>query len=107
MGGNRMATLYKRWDEPRSMFGDLVVLLDNKSNGLHACVYIADDFVFTKNGANRLQPWVMMKMSDMLAYFYSQKPNRVVIYRCKDTGKSLDELPNESVIVAGGRSGAR
>jgi hypothetical protein len=89
------------------VFGDLVVLLDNKGNGLHACVYIADDFVFTKNGANRLQPWVMMKMSDMLAYFYSQKPNRVVIYRCKDTGKSLDEIPNGGVIVAGGRSRSR
>ena len=86
------------------VFGDLVVLFDNNGNGLHACVYIADDFVFTKNGANRLQPWVMMKMSDMLAYFYSQKPSRVVIYRCKDTGKSQEGYSKDEVIVAGGKN---
>jgi hypothetical protein len=86
----------------RPTFGDLVVLLNHAGNGLHACVYIADDYVFTKNGVNRLQPWVLMKMSDMLAYFASQKPDRVAILRRKDSSKSLDATPFSEVNLAHG-----
>ena len=66
-------------------FGDLIVLLGKNGNGIHACVYVADDFVFTKNGINKLQPWVLMKMSDMLAVFSMEKPARVVTYRKKES----------------------
>lgn len=31
-------------------YGDLAVLVDEGGNGVHMAVYIADDFVFTKNG---------------------------------------------------------
>jgi hypothetical protein len=64
-------------------FGDLVVLLDSKNNGVHACVYIADDIVYTKNGMDILQPWVLMKMSDMLALYPSEPPFQVVKLRQK------------------------
>ena len=37
-------------------FGDLVALFNQQDNAVHACVYIADDFVFTKNGTNAEQP---------------------------------------------------
>lgn len=70
------------------IYGDVVVLLDQAGGGLHACVYIADDFVFTKNGMNRLQPWVLMKMSDMLAYFASENPSRMVVFRRKEPPSS-------------------
>lgn len=66
-------------------YGDLVVLAGAAGNGLHACVYLADDYVFTKNGLNKLQPWVIMKMSDMMAVFATEKPARTIIFRRKVT----------------------
>ena len=65
-------------------YGDLVALLNEAGDGLHLCVYIADDFVFTKNGVNRLQPWVMMKIPDMLLAFPSEKPQRLAIFRRRE-----------------------
>lgn len=65
-------------------YGDLVCLSNDKGDLIHMCVYIADDFVFTKNGINQLQPWVLMKMQDMLLFFPSEKPHRFAILRSKD-----------------------
>ena len=64
-------------------YGDLVCLSNDKGDLIHMCVYIADDFVFTKNGINQLQPWVLMKMQDMLLFFPSEKPHRFAILRRK------------------------
>ncbi len=50
-------------------FGDLVTVLDSGGQSVHMCVYIADDFVFTKNGINPAAPWVLMKLSDMLMMY--------------------------------------
>ena len=63
------------------MFGDLVTLLDPAGNAIHACVYLADDVVFTKNGANYLQPWVLIRIPDMMAYFPSEKSIYMTIFR--------------------------
>ncbi len=62
-------------------YGDLVTLVDEAGDGLHMCVYIAEDYVFTKNGINKLQPWVLMKISDMLLGFPSEKRQRLCIFR--------------------------
>ena len=64
-------------------FGDLVCLANDKGDLIHMCVYIADDFVFTKNGINQLQPWVLMKMQDMKLFFPSEKQHRIAILRRK------------------------
>jgi hypothetical protein len=64
-------------------YGDIVTLVNAHGDGLHACVYIAEDFVFTKNGMNELSPWVIMKMSDMLLYFPTDDGERMVILRRK------------------------
>jgi hypothetical protein len=66
------------------MFGDVVLLLTSAGDGRHACVYLADDYVFTKNGQNLLAPWVIMKMSDMLLLFASDPPLRPMILRRKE-----------------------
>jgi hypothetical protein len=68
-------------DEPT--YGDLVKLINEHGDGVHICVYIADNFVFTKNGMNELSPWVLMKISDMLLYFPSETGQRLVILRHK------------------------
>ena len=51
-------------------FGDVVALSNANGEIFHTCVYVADDFVFTKNGADAEQPWVLMKLPDMLMLYY-------------------------------------
>jgi hypothetical protein len=58
-------------------FGDLLVLVNSREVGIHICVYLADDFVFTKEGRGVLQPWVIMKLKDVLADFPSTEPLQV------------------------------
>jgi len=50
--------------------GDVVLVAQGSGEVIHACVYIADDFVFSKNGVAPEQPWVLMRMGDMLARCY-------------------------------------
>lgn len=66
-------------------FGDLVFLTRPDGVPVHCAVFIADDVVFTKNGANRHQPWKLMKMDDMLARYSTDYPLRVAVFRPKAT----------------------
>lgn len=51
-----------------SLFGDILVLTDAQTGKwMHACVYIADDIVYTKNGSDVIQPWILMKYGDLVA----------------------------------------
>ena len=77
----------------KPIFGDIVALLDPSGNGIHLCVYLADDYVYTKNGLTYLQPWVIMKLSDTLACFPSEQERRLPIFRPKDgIAKESDAL---------------
>ena len=62
-------------------YGDIVFLLDERNTALHSAVYIADDLVFTKNGDNYMQPWMLMHLKDMLATYSSVPPPRMIVYR--------------------------
>ncbi|MDB6065410.1 MAG: hypothetical protein JWR26_1618 [Pedosphaera sp.] len=64
-------------------FGDVMVLFDSKGTVVHACVYIADDIVFTKNGMDAMQPWVLMKFPDMMTLFPADPPLRTKNLRRK------------------------
>jgi hypothetical protein len=63
--------------------GDLVLLLDDSNRVIHSSVYIASDLVFTKNGINYAQPWVLMHEKDMIAHFSSLDPVKVAYFRRK------------------------
>jgi hypothetical protein len=65
-------------------YGDLITLFDTHGDAVHVAVYIAENIVFTKNGVNLLQPWVLMRMDDMMSYFPSPEPLRIVIFRKKE-----------------------
>lgn len=69
-------------------FGDLITVLNRQGDALHVAVYIAQDVVFTKNGVNLLQPWVLMRMDDMMSYFPSAEPLNLVIFRKKELTKT-------------------
>ena len=74
-------------------FGDVIVLVDSAGNGIHACVYVADDFVFTKDGAGMDQPWVIMKLADVLASYPSDGHQRIAFWRRKDPEQNRTVLP--------------
>jgi hypothetical protein len=61
---------------PPYRFGDILCYIDN-GNGLHTCVYIADDIVLTKNGENILSPWVLLYVSDV-SKIYKQTPTTTI-----------------------------
>lgn len=66
-------------------FGDRLLFVDAQERGVHMCVYIAGDFVFTKNGINRAEPWVLMRLADVLSIYLGPHHNgRMVICRPKD-----------------------
>ena len=43
---------------------------------IHAAAYVADDLVFTKNGEDFRQPWILMHMADMLETYAVKYPDR-------------------------------
>src|SRR5262249_14860838 len=64
-------------------FGDVVVLADEQNVPIHLANYIADDLVYTKNGAADGQPWMLMKL-EALRDLYSavrSMPVRIVFMR--------------------------
>ena len=80
----QLLTEYYRVPEKEKQFGDLLLLVGPGQNALHMCVYLADEVVFTKNGANAIQPWVLMKVSEMLAIYQRLRPFEIIFYRKKN-----------------------
>lgn len=72
--------------EPTQL-GDLVFLATNDSVVIHAATYVADDIIFTKNGENYTQPWILMHLSDMIETYSARHPIsgpvKVLYYRKK------------------------
>jgi hypothetical protein len=63
-------------------YGDIILFLDGDSNNaIHSAVYLADDLVFTKNGNNMAQPWMLMHLKDLTRKYESDGPGRMLIYR--------------------------
>ena len=73
---------YYQIAEP-SRYGDIVLLLNNRQEVKHSAVYLADDLVFTKNGSNYRQPWMIMRIADLLATYPASPPMQVVYIRKK------------------------
>lgn len=76
-------TNYYRIAEP-SAYGDIILLLDEHGDAIHSGVYLADDIIFTKNGNNFTQPWMLMHLKDLLAEYTTDIPPRMAVYRNKN-----------------------
>jgi hypothetical protein len=63
-------------------YGDVLCFLD-KGEGIHTCVYIADDIVLTKNGDGILAPWVLMQIKDVDSIYRRSTDTRIQGYRLK------------------------
>jgi hypothetical protein len=66
-----------------SLYGDIVLLMNDKQEVKHSAVCLADGIVFTKNGNNYRQPWMLMRIPDLLATYPSTPPMRVIYMRHK------------------------
>lgn len=66
-----------------SMYGDIFLLVNERNEIKHSAVYLADDLVFTKNGNNYRQPWMLMRIPDLLATYSAVPPMKVVYMRLK------------------------
>lgn len=72
------------------VFGDLLLLVQADGTTIHACVYIADNIVFTKNGSSPAAPWILTTIPDVLAVYPSSSPLEIQYFRAKnDPGAEL------------------
>jgi hypothetical protein len=83
---------YHRIDKASARMGDLVLLQVSSTSVIHACVYIADNIVFTKNGPGRNEPWVFMRLNDVVDYYTSQAEPSAVFYRLNNPSGSTSSL---------------
>ena len=66
-------------------YGDLVALYSPGGDLIHVGVYIAEDFVFTRSGIGHLQPWVLMKLPEMVRRFQKREQLATVIHHRRQT----------------------
>ena len=69
-------------------FGDLL-LLQEGDRAVHMCVYIAADIVYTKNGGHHYQPWILMKLGDLMVQYASDKPQQWRVFRKKPVSPAI------------------
>lgn len=74
---------YQTGGEPA--LGDIVMLVESGGRGVHSCVYVADDIVFTKNGAAFSVPWVLARLENVVAFYSVTEPVEIRRYRRKQT----------------------
>ena len=67
-----------------SQYGDILLLMNDRQEVKHSAVFLADDIVFTKNGNNYRQPWMLMRIPDLLAT-YPATPAMKPIYMRRRT----------------------
>ncbi len=68
---------------PPLQFGDMI-LITSGAKIIHGCIHIADDLVYTKNGADVFSPWVIMKLPDVVAYHDLSGDSTLSVYRHLD-----------------------
>ncbi len=64
-------------------YGDILEFIDAHGNAMHACVYIADDIVFTKNGDGMIKPWLLMWLSNVENLYMRDPGMHITGYRLK------------------------
>lgn len=64
-------------------FGDVILFYEpgERWQAVHMCVFIAEDVVFTKNGSDLYQPWVLMHLNDMLINYPTEKSLQMAVFR--------------------------
>jgi hypothetical protein len=71
---------YYKISEPTKL-GDVILVADETGEAIHAANYIADDIVFTKNGVNFTQPWLLVTLHDMVQTYKINSTAKVAYFR--------------------------
>ena len=66
-----------------------MLLLQEGDRAVHMCVYIAADIVYTKNGGHPYQPWILMKLDDLMVQYASDKPQQWRVFRKKSVSPAI------------------
>ena len=66
-----------------SIYGDVLLLMNDRNEVKHSAIYLADDLVFTKNGNNYRQPWMLMRIPELLATYPATPAMKPVYMRRK------------------------
>ena len=66
-----------------SQYGDILLLMNDRNEIKHSAVFLADDLVFTKNGNNYRQPWMLMHIPDLLATYPATPAMKPIYMRMK------------------------
>ena len=86
---------YDKVDAPYG-FGDVLFFLKD-GGAIHSCVQIADDIVFTKNGDNAVNPWMLAHMEEVQDIYANEPGVTIQGYRKKAPEKiaqhAEDSLP--------------
>ena len=64
-------------------FGDVLMFATPEGDVIHSCIYIADDIVYTKNGASPNAPWILMALSDVIAFYPTTTSLDIQFFRAK------------------------
>jgi hypothetical protein len=62
-------------------YGDKLLFVTDCNECFHSCVFVADDIVFTKNGDNAANPWILMHLADLEQVYLSGTAGRLQAYR--------------------------
>ena len=49
--------------------GDIILLRNRAGQVIHMCNYVADNIVFTKNGGDPSQPWMLSTLHDVINFY--------------------------------------
>ena len=60
--------------------GDIVGFVAENDSLFHAAVYLADDFVFTKNGTNPMSPWAIMRLDEVREVYRGRSEKATLIF---------------------------
>ncbi len=81
--------------------GDVIAIRRQNGSYLHACVFIADGIVFTKNGAAYSEPWTLQGLDDDIErYLLAQRPGSRVsfeVHRRRSAGSDLSTGPRQEL----------
>ncbi|MCB1076991.1 MAG: hypothetical protein KDM64_04090, partial [Verrucomicrobiae bacterium] len=61
-----------------------VISESDTGEAVHACSFIADDMVYTKNGLSLMRPFTIASLETMLSNYHKQGATAVSYYRHRD-----------------------
>ncbi len=56
-------------------YGDVLLFAKPDGKVVHSAIYLADDIVFTKNGASTVSPWMLSTIQDLIMHYSFQVPD--------------------------------